>query len=297
MAVLINPSDPGRWIAHLALIGALLLAVPASAATREAAVRTGMGAGMTMVGIAMVPITTEYMLGSGDEGAAYMVTAVPTLLIPGIPTLVTGAVQAASGPGAVKNPDLLPAYNRAFAGHGLCTPYLVVGGMVGAITLGIASVSWARGRSEGPPSFITPMLGMAIFAGGVYLAADGDNAAQDLWGRGEDFASRPGEILIGGGVTCLAMGTGVLTALTPSVRLASEGGDNELAPVMICAVTGITYMAMGLSMLVTGAERRARSYQTAEFHTPSKRRARIDGIVPTFDPRAGTAGLAVAGRF
>jgi hypothetical protein len=297
MAASIHPSDPGRWMAHLALLGALLLAVPASAATREATARTAVGAGMTMVGIAMVPITTEYMISSGDEGTPYMVAAVPTLLIPGIPTLVIGAVQVASGPGAVKDPNVLPTYNRAIAGQNLCTPYLVVGGMVGAITLGIASLSWARDRDEGAPSFITPMLGMAIFAGGVYLAVDGDNAARDLWGRGEDFDSRPGDIMIGGGVTCLAMGTGVLTALTPSLRLASEGGDNELAPVVISTVTGITYMAMGLSLLVTGAERRAQSYQTTEVHTPSKRRARIDGIVPTFDPDVGTAGLAIAGRF
>ncbi len=285
------------FILMVAVLGTLALGAPAQAVTTGATARTVVGGGLTVSGIAMVPITTEYQLNWGfDQGTGFMAVAVPTLLIPGIPTLVTGTVQMATGDSAVDDPLLLPAFQRAQAGQALAIPYLLTGGLAGGGTLIAASLGWMYDNNATVPSFVTPILGLGVFGAGIFLAVDGDNALQEVWGK-EAVDLRPGSLLIGGGVTCLAMGTGFLAGVTPVMRLSTFNSGNEVGPVLVSAITGVGYMVTGIVMVATGAARQSESYSTDAVASRRDPRVRLDGFGPTYDPTSGTTGFALSGRW
>lgn len=271
-------------------------AAPAQAQDSGAAGRTALGGGLTVAGIVMVPMTTEYVLGRDDTGTPFIALTIPGLMIPGIPTLVLGTAQLAAGSSSVTNPAHLAAYNRAEAGRVLALPYMLTGGLLGGIGLASAVTLGVNMVYNDFPAYMLPAVGFAIFGTGLAFAIDGDNAHRELWGKEDVGEDLPGSILLGGGVLCLSMGTGILAALTPIMRFQSYGTGNELAPVMVSSLTGVAYMAGGIAMLAAGASRMAvaRSGQVA---VPQASRVRIDGFSPIYDPYTQTTGVALQGRF
>ncbi len=291
-----------RPIQHslLATIAALLLCLaltaPAQAQNNGAAGRTALGGSLTVAGIVMVPMTTEYVLSRDDFGTPFIALTIPTLMIPGIPTLILGTAQLAAGNSAVSNPAHLGAWGRAEAGKALALPYLLTGGLIGGIGLASAVTMGVNLVYNDAPSYILPALGFAVFGTGLVLTIDGDNAYRELWGKEDVGDELPGTMLLGGGVLCLSMGTGILAALTPLMRVQSYGTGNELAPVMVSSITGVAYMAGGIALLAAGASRMAvaRSGQTT---SPQTSRVRIDGFSPIYDPYSETTAVVLQGRF
>lgn len=279
-----------------ALVISILLAlpaVPAAANDSGPAARATLGTSLTIGGIVMIPITAELILaGEHGAGAGYTGLMAPLLMCTGIPTLVEGIVQAASGHGTFSDPVQRAAWGRARMGD-LAIVYVLAGSMFGGFSLTGSAVLWANHEYAGPPTFILPFAGLGLMGAGIGFAADASAAAGTFPGEVEDVDDPPGEVLAKNGVALMAVGTGFLVGVAPAVRIASS--ETSFSPMVVLTpiLLGAGYAAGGAVMLITGVQRWSVGWGQAR--RPGAPRARIVGVTPTYDPYTRSAGVSLVG--
>lgn len=283
------------WIAAVVALLTGSASAPARAAEAGATVRTVAGAGMTIGGLALIPISVEYGLADGSfEGTMFLGWTAPVLLAPGISTLVEGLVQLGIGDGAVPDARFLGPWGRARMAN-WAPMYLVGGGLACSLGLTAAIALGSSGAYLGVPSFVLPGVGAGMLGTGIALAIDGERAMQQLPGELNGTPEEPGEIYIKSGIILFAMGTGLLVGVTPATRLALAS-EPQIGPwsVIAPAALGVGYLVGGISMLIAGIQRKARGWD-APTASRSTLRLRVSGIAPVYDPTTETVALTIQG--
>ncbi len=283
------------------LILLIALAVPASsrAATEGSAGRALIGGTLTAGGIAAVALGTDRLLGSDDIDAYQLMFIAPVLLTPGIPLLSFGIVQGIAGDGMVDDPANLRLWERVIVAQALYAPCIIVGGVLGMVGLaqGAYESQWS---SLDYPSYLLPVFGFSVFAMGMGIAVDGDNAIVEMGGRESSLTTPPGALLLGSGVVAAAIGTGILTSFTwfGAPMYAGEVPN----PPAISALCATVYLIGGITSILAGESRLRRYNNTGNWGPQVRRqhrapRVHLDGMAPTFDANTETAGMAIVGRF
>jgi len=287
-----------RWLGTFAVATLLFTAASteARAADRSATAAAVAGSAMTVGGIALIPISVEYSVADGQlGGSAFLGWSIPTLLVPGIPTLVEGLVQVGTGDREVPDPRFTNAWCRARTGE-WAPLYLVMGGLAGSMGLAASIGLGVSDEYFHVPSVVLPGIGLGVLGAGIFLAVDGERAMLQLPGELDGTPDEPGEIYIKSGITLFALGTGVLAAGSPLMRLALvQNPGMGPVPVIVTAGMGLAYMATGITFLAVGIQRKSRGWAPPPTASRSPLKLRVSGIAPIYDPHTQSVSIAVQG--